>query len=269
MKQAIDTSLTEQLVTRKVLTMNIIKQKLKKTISSKMRLIPRRIQYRFFGVNDNFKNMPNNEVFNKIYKKGIWGKDAYGDPISGSGSHANEIIQPYISEVSKFLLEIKPSIVVDLGCGDFNVGKNFINMCEKYLASDVSSEILDRNKDKFSHLKNVDFSLLDLTSDYLPIGDVCFVRQVLQHLSNDHIKKFANKLNSQKPYKYLVLTEHLPLSEKFKPNVDKNTGADTRLSYNSGVVLHNEPFGLDALEAIDLLEINEGAGRIKTTIYKF
>ena len=92
---------------------------------------------------------------------------------------------------------------------------------------------------------------------------------MLQHLSNNDIKKFVVKLNSQKPYKYLVLTEHLPLSNNFKPNVDKNTGADTRLSYNSGVVLHDEPFSLDALETIDLLEINEGNGRIKTTIYKF
>lgn len=251
------------------MTMNIIKQKLKKTVSSTMRLIPRRIQYRFFRVNVNLKNTSNSAVFDKIYKKGIWGKNASGDPISGSGSHADEIIQPYISEVSKFLLDIKPSVVVDLGCGDFNVGRNFINLCEKYLACDVSNEILNRNRNNFSQLKNVNFCSMDLTSDHLPIGDVCFVRQVLQHLSNDDIKRFVGKLNSQKPYKYLVITEHLPLSHNFEPNVDKNTGADIRLTHDSGVVLHSEPFNLDASETIDLLNINEGNGRIKTTIYKF
>ena len=234
-----------------------------------MRLISRRSFHQFFRVKDKLKNTSNGEVFNKIYKKGIWGKNAFGEPISGSGSHAKEIIQPYISEVSKFLLDIKPSIVVDLGCGDFNVGKNFINLCEKYLACDVSSEILNRNKDNFSQLKNVEFRLVDLAFDYLRIGDVCFVRQLLQHLSNNDIEKFITKLNSQKPYKYLVLTEHLPLSDNFNPNVDKNTGADIRLSHKSGVVLHSEPFYLRALETIDFLEINEGDGRIKTTIYKF
>lgn len=235
--------------------MNIIKVLLKK--------------FGFFGVDHNLKGMLNSEIFNKIYNEGIWGKKENGESTSGGGSHINEIIQPYISKVSKFLLDIKPSIVVDLGCGDFNIGKNFVNLCEKYLACDVSSKILNRNKENFSQLKNVDFNLLDLTSDNLPKGDVCFVRQVLQHLSNNDIKKFVDKLNTEKPYKYLVLTEHIPMSNNFKPNVDKNSGAHTRLLFNSGVVLHSKPFNLDVLETADLLEVFDSSGRIKTTIYKF
>ncbi len=259
--------------------MSIVKNLLKKIIPLKVRVMRyrilsmlRRIQYQVFGLENNFKNMSNSEVFNKIYKEGIWGKNEDGDSTSGSGSYTNEIIQPYISEVSKFLLDIKPSIVVDLGCGDFNIGKNFVNLCEKYIACDVSSEILNRNKDNFSPLKNVDFNLLDLTSDYLPKGDVCFVRQVLQHLSNTDIKNFVNNLNSQKPYKYLVITEHLPMSDNFKANVDKERGANIRLFHlydSSGVVLHKEPFNLDALKTFDLLEVNVFDGRIKTTVYEF
>ena len=34
---------------------------------------------------------------------------------------------------------------------------------------------------------DVDFRVLDITSDEIPPGDVCFVRQVLQHLSNQSI----------------------------------------------------------------------------------
>ena len=231
----------------------------------------RQFHYRLLKVKGDkeFKNLSNSEIFNKIYSEGIWGKNEYGQSVSGSGSYTNEIIQPYISEISKFLLDIKPSILVDLGCGDFNVGKNFINLCEKYIACDVSSEILNRNKENFSKLKNVNFSLLDLTSDHLPNGDVCFVRQVLQHLTNDDIKKFVNKLNYQKPYKYLVITEHLPLSDKFKPNIDKYSGSEIRLMVNSGVVLHSKPFNLNYSEISNLLEVNELGGRIKTTICKF
>lgn len=84
-----------------------------------------------------------------------------GEPTSGSGSHLDEIIEPYISLVTKFLLEKNPSVVVDLGCGDFNVGKNFVDLCDLYVACDVSSKILKRNKNKFSNIKNVEFHHLD------------------------------------------------------------------------------------------------------------
>lgn len=57
--------------------------------------------------------------------------------------------------------------------------------------------------------------------------------------------------------------------DNFKPNVDKNRGANIRLLHNSGVILHEEPCNLGALKIIDLLEVKEGDGRIKTTIYKF
>ena len=142
-------------------------------------------------------------------------------------------------------------------------------MCEKYVACDVSSEILNKVKENYSKLKNVDFRLLDLTLDNLPTGDICFVRQVLQHLSNNDIKKFVDKLNLQKPYKYLILTEHLPLSDNFKSNIDKNSGHTVRLPLKSGVVLHSKPFDLNYLEISDLLEVDGCGGRIKTTMYTF
>lgn len=248
---------------------NLLKNIIPSKVRTKLRLFPLYFKARLFGVDTAFENMENGDVFNKIYKEGVWGKDFNGDPISGGGSHVDEIIKPYILEVSKFLLKIKPSKIVDLGCGDFNIGKNFVDKCEKYIACDVSSEILNRNKNKFTQLKNVDFNLLDLASDYLPKGDVCFVRAVLQHLSNSDIKNFVNKLNSQKHYKYLVLTEKLPNSNNFKANVDKKTGAHTRKSLNSGVVLHKEPFLLDAKKSFDLLEVKGTDGRIKTIVYEF
>ena len=95
----------------------------KKIIPTNVRLLIRRVQCQVFGFENDFKNMSNTQVFNKIYKEGIWGTNEDGESLSGRGSHTNEIIQPYISEVSKFLLDVKPQIVVDLGCGDFHIGK--------------------------------------------------------------------------------------------------------------------------------------------------
>ncbi|BBM89279.1 hypothetical protein COTS27_00975 [Spirochaetota bacterium] len=241
------------------------------------KIIPPRIQQKLgqakmFRIGNNFKNMTNAYVFDKIYNKGTWGKNIDGISTSGIGSHTKEIIHPYITQISNFLLEKKPSIIVDLGCGDFNIGSNFVSFTDKYIACDVSNVILSRNRDKFSSLTNVEFKLLDLSKDYLPKGDICFVRQVLQHLSNADIKTFVENLNSNKPYKYLVVTEHLPNSDDFDANLDIETGPDIRLIVDSGVVLHKAPFNLDVSNISELLEVVEGiegGGRVKTTMYEF
>ena len=68
---------------------------------------------------------------------------------------------------------------------------------------------------------NVDFRALDFTSEQLPDGDICFLRYVLQHLSNDLIIKFIKLINNK--YKYLIVTEHLP-NESFKPNIEMQRG---------------------------------------------
>jgi hypothetical protein len=95
------------------------------------------------------------------------------------------------------------------------------------------------------------------------------VRQVLQHLSNDQILKVLPKLKQS--YKWLVLTEHLPLSEKFVPNVDKPPGPDIRLSLvegGSGVVVTSAPFDLGVLEERPLCSVESEGGRIVTVAYR-
>ena len=95
----------------------------------------------------------------------------------------------------------------------------------------------------------MDFRVLDIAR-ILP-SDICFVRQVLQHLSNFHIQGL--KLMSGK-YKYLVITEHLNKVENFLPNIDKVTGPDIRID-NSGVILTKPPFNLKAIEVKDVCNI--------------
>tara|TARA_B100000989_G_scaffold229469_1_gene176348 strand:+ start:504 stop:1247 length:744 start_codon:yes stop_codon:yes gene_type:complete len=247
----------------------MFKKLVKKFIPFQIRKKLRKLEAKLFGVDNDFKNMNNSDIFDKIYKEGRWGKNIDGDSISGSGSHEVNIIQPYISKVSNFLLDVKPTTIVDLGCGDFNIGKNFVKFSKKYIACDVSNEILNRNKKNFFSFNNVSFNLLDLSKDFLPKGDVCFLRQVLQHLSNIDIKNFVHNLNSIKPYKYLVITEHLPRNENFKANLDKISGSNLRLIYDSGVVLHKEPFNLNYSNIKHLHEVYEDEGRIKTIVYQF
>lgn len=159
------------------------------------------------------------EAFTTVYMNGLWGNS--NDPTdtyySGTGSHVENIVLPYIKVIEQFLnTHDKKLDVVDLGCGDFAVGSRIRKLCGNYIACDVVEPLIFRNREKYKEL-NVDFRVLDLATDALPNGEVVFIRQVLQHLSNNQIATVLPKL--QEKYKYLILTEHLPASKNFKANL--------------------------------------------------
>ena len=220
---------------------------------------------------DKYRDLTTGEIFTKIYEEGVWGKssDQAQKFYSGSGSHEAEIVTEYVAAVREFLisLEKKPD-VVDLGCGDFFVGRNIREFCDSYVACDVVPSLIEFNKEKY-RASNVDFRVLDLAADDLPKADVVFIRQVLQHLSNRHIANAIPKIASS--YKFLVLTEHLPDSDKFVPNLDKPAGPGVRVALDSGLVLTKPPFNLPAKTERLLCEIPEYGpfrGRLRTTLYQ-
>lgn len=217
---------------------------------------------------DRFKNYSTQEIFSEVYQKGLWGKSK--DPsqlyYSGSGSHDENITSVYIEKVFEFLdgfCDVPD--VVDLGCGDFSIGSKIRQYCNNYVACDIVPQLIEYNRKKHKDL-NVDFRILNIITDPLPIAEVVFVRQVFQHLSNEQIQKLIPKL--QASYRYLVLTEHLPKSKRFTPNLDKPAGPDTRLGYNSGIVLTAPPFDLVCIDEQLICEVNESDGVIRTMIYK-
>ena len=202
-----------------------------------------------------FSNKKDYEIFKEIYLKKLW------DPkleksnhkfYSGPGSHFPELVDNYISVVKKFLLSLpkKPN-VVDLGCGDFRVGSKIRNLCDNYIAVDIFDELIYFNKKKYADL-NVDFRILDITCDELPSGDICFIRQVLQHLSNESIIKFTRAIKNK--YKYLIITEHFPSIKNFVANIDKPTGPDIRIYDKSAVILTAAPFNLKVVKDTDICE---------------
>mgnify|MGYP001148191611 FL=1 len=162
-------------------------------------------------------------------------------------------------------------MVVDLGCGDFNIGSQIFPLTKKYYGIDIVKDLINFNKTKFNH-SNLDFIKLNISNDDLPKGDICLVRQVLQHLSNKEISLFINNIINK--YKFLIITEILPIG-KFRANLNIETNFGTRLTYNSGVVLHQPPFNLKfnsmniLLSTENLLglsaELDEG--KIQTLLY--
>ena len=88
---------------------------------------------------------------------------------------------------------------------------------------------------------------LDATVDPLPRGDLVLVRQVLQHLTNTQIQSVVKQVRH---FKYVVVTEHIPIGKDRIPNRDKVHGPDIRLYSNSGVFLDQPPFNLPVEELL-------------------
>tara|TARA_B100000029_G_C17547434_1_gene948947 strand:- start:578 stop:1330 length:753 start_codon:yes stop_codon:yes gene_type:complete len=222
----------------------------------------KQIRKKFIGLNQY-------QIFKEIYLEKLWSPESIKKDYkfySGIGSYYPELVDNYIDRIRKFLLSLseKPN-VVDLGCGDFVIGSKIRNYCDKYIAVDIFDELINHNKKKYKDL-NVDFRTLDITTEELPSGEVCFIRQVLQHLSNDSILNFIEMAKNK--YKYLILTEHFPDSKNFIANLDKPTGPDVRLYENSAVVLTEPPFNLKVIKEYDLCETSSKSiqGLLKTKI---
>ena len=202
---------------------------------------------------------PTRDAMAQIYEQGLWGS---GDSefYSGEGSHHPDLVAPYVKVVSEFLQSLEePPVVVDLGCGDFNVGKQLLPYAKQYIAVDIVEELIAFNKTQFK-ADHLEFHCLDIAKDILPQGDVAILRQVLQHLSNKEIQQILPKL---KPYKYVILTEHIPEGD-FKPNLDIISGQGTRLKQGSGVDVLAEPFNYDVNTMKHLLTLKSSnqKGRI-------
>ena len=215
-----------------------------------------------------FAELGTEEVFTRIYTQKLWGQSADASPFcSGNGSSDAAVVDTYVAAVTAYLdsLPRKPN-VVDLGCGDFAVGSQIRPYADQYVACDIVRPLIEYNREKFA-VENVDFRVCNILEDELPAGDVVFVRQVLQHLSNEQISTLLPRLTARFPV--IVVTEHLPSSASFVANQDKSAGPDTRLTAvggPSGVVLTAPPFNLKASAQRQLCEVLVEDGRIQTLL---
>jgi len=194
-----------------------------------------------------FQRTDHKKIFSKIYDQNVWGNPNSESPFySGTGSD-DSYTETYSSMIAKFIAEQGIDSMVDLGCGDFRVGRRILDKANiKYTGVDVVPELIEYNISKFSGGK-INFKRLNIVNDNLPPGELCTIRQVLQHLSNKDIQKVLRKC---KQFKYLIVTEHLPETESLHPNMDKSSDENIRLMYNSGVYLDKPPFNFKVKEIL-------------------
>ena len=193
------------------------------------------------------------QIFTEIYAENKWtpGSNRFD---SGAGSTDERITTAYVRTVRDWLTSIASTklTIVDLGCGDFRIGRQFVDCCARYVGIDIVKPLIEYNVAHFASPK-VQFLHCNILEHPLPDADVCFLRQVLQHLSNDQIKTVLQRVEK---YRWVVVTEHHPSSADFRqPNLDKPHGADIRLFDGSGVFLDEPPFNVPRQRLKLLLEV--------------
>lgn len=210
------------------------------------------------------KPWPTKEVMQQIYDLNLWGGEK-GQFYSGRGSHEVMVTHPYIAYVTSFLNSFEdPISVCDLGCGDFNIGKELVKHTSSYIGVDIVANLIAHNKNTFQEAR-LTFHCLDIAKDKVPSGDCALLRQVLQHLSNNEVQSILDTLNR---FKYIILTEHIPQGD-FIPNKDIISGQGIRLKKESGIDILAAPFQfkVKAVEEVLSIVLPDNNGRIVTWLY--
>jgi SAM-dependent methyltransferase len=173
---------------------------------------------------------------------------------SGAGSRG-ACADTYVASISKILQRHRqetdqPLRVVDLGCGDFSIGRRLLAATEHiaYIGCDIVPELIQAHSAGARDLR-ASFQELDIVTDDLPDGDICLVREVLQHLCNADVLRVLEKLGK---YDEVYVTEARPATLAGPPNPDKPSGPgvrwDWRAGHGRGIELDQPPFNLQVQE---------------------
>jgi SAM-dependent methyltransferase len=200
-------------------------------------LLRRANKFRVWKSRKFFAQMTRAETFSVVYRDRLWGVKPGVRFYSGDGSD-DPFAELYSRRIANYIADNGISSIVDIGCGDFRVGWKLTSAASHYCGVDVVPELIDYNLRKFGS-DRVSFKCLDVVDDALPAGDLCLMRQVLQHLSNAEIQSVLKKLRA---YAHVIITEQVPSGVVRFPNKDKPHGPDTRLFDGSGVFLSLPPF---------------------------
>jgi SAM-dependent methyltransferase len=194
------------------------------------------------------------QIFQDVYKYSLWGGDQESKFFSGVGSRGGAVdiyVEKMAALIQRHAADLgRPPIVVDLGCGDFQVGGALLSRLPDitYVGCDIVPELIAHNKQTYG-TDRVSFRHVDIVVNPLPAGDVCLVRQVLQHLSNEEILNIMQRMGH---YKLIYVTEGHPEQRIGPVNPDKAASADVRFDWKTGrgrgVELDRPPFNATVVE---------------------
>lgn len=189
------------------------------------------------------------EEFTKIYREHVWG----GPFKSGPGSDP-EMLRAYSTLLVDVLEQRQVRSVVDVGCGDWTLGRTLDWSGVDYTGVDIVPDVVETLNVNF-HSNGIRFRCLDVVANELPQADLCIVKDVLQHLSNDSVRSLLGRLGTyfaaalitndlshrkQGNWRTLWKTESIP------PNTDIPDGGYRPLR------LREAPFNLQAKQLLTI-----------------
>jgi hypothetical protein len=171
------------------------------------------------------------QTFTNVYENNVWGNNHMTEykGSSGSGSNINYNINNYVPFLKNFIILNNIKTIVDLGCGDFRCGKMlYEDLNISYTGYDVYKKIIDYNSTTHV-LPKYSFIHLDFCNNKEQIinGDMCILKDVLQHWSLDNIYKFLDYLVEHKIFKYILICN---CCEQTQDNTDIVNGDWRKLS---------------------------------------
>jgi hypothetical protein len=176
------------------------------------------------------------KIFTSVYENKLWGDNGDNKYVgsSGNGSSIEFNKSSYVPFLKKFITHNGIKSVVDLGCGDFRCGPiiyNDLNVI--YTGYDAYEKVVENNLEKHDRLK-FNFIHLDFCfqKENIVGGDLCIIKDVIQHWSLVNIYSFLDYLIASKKFKYILVCnccyqtsnnaeivdgDFRPLSSKFLP----------------------------------------------------
>jgi SAM-dependent methyltransferase len=135
-------------------------------------------------------------VFSDIYERGEWGVDENKKGNSGTGSSPQNA-RMYIAYLQNYLNENNIHSVVDLGCGDWRVGREINWEKIQYLGIDVVESVINQNVKNYASA-NIAFIKADGTEYNLPAADLLICKDVFQHLPYKDIQNILKQFGKFK-----------------------------------------------------------------------
>jgi hypothetical protein len=151
-------------------------------------------------------------IFTEIYSKNLWQST---QSVSGTGSEYINVLE-LIKELPIVFKKFNINSILDIPCGDYNWIKNIDLTNITYIGADIVNDLIESNKQKYN---NIDFRVLDITNDKLPMVDLIFVRDCLGHLSNENVLKAIQNMK-ESGSKFLLATSFT----KYDVNTDIENG---------------------------------------------
>lgn len=131
-------------------------------------------------------NYDASNIFSDIYRNDKWTNG------SGPGSIAS-LNSVFLEYLRKFIDDNQINSIADIGCGDFQLLRNFpLGTCN-YIGFDVVPSIIEKNRRTWAN-NSTAFSNMPTNLDDLPNKDLYIIKDVLIHLPNSLSKEILEAI---------------------------------------------------------------------------